>query len=101
LIIFIELKKTNIKKTYILFASVFAFCLSLAMQAQTRYLDNVGTEVSVIPNINYGNNVGIITQSPALEALYMDAYQLESDTTKDKPVVIMLHAGSFLPGVIN
>ena len=101
MIIFIELKKTNMKKTYILIASVFAMGFSVATQAQTRYLDDVGTEVSVIPNINYGNNVGIITQTPALETLYMDAYQLEGDTTSNKPVVIMLHTGSFLPGIVN
>ena len=89
------------KKTYILIASVFAMGFSGATQAQTRYLDDVGTEVSVIPNINYGNNVGIITQTPALEALYMDAYQLEGDTTSNKPVVIMLHTGSFLPAIVN
>ena len=89
------------KKTYILIAIVFAMGFSVATQAQTRYLDDVGTEVSVTPNINYGNNVGIITQTPALEALYMDAYQLEGDTTSNKPVVIMLHTGSFLPGIVN
>jgi len=89
------------KKTYILFASVFALGLSVATQAQTRYLDDIGTEISVTPNINYGNNVGVITQAPALEALYMDAYQLEGDTTSNKPVVILLHTGSFLPGIIN
>lgn len=89
------------KKTYILIASVFAMGFSGATQAQTRYLDDVGTEVSVIPNINYGNNVGIITQTPALEALYMDAYQLEGDTTSNKPIVIMLHTGSFLPAIVN
>ena len=101
MIIFIEIKKTNMKKTYILIASVFAMGYSVAIQAQTRYLDDVGTEVSVTPNINYGNNVGIITQAPALEALYMDAYQLEGDTTSNKPVVIMLHTGSFLPAIVN
>jgi dienelactone hydrolase len=101
MIIFIEIKKTNMKKTYILIASVFAMGYSVAIQAQTRYLDDVGTEVSVIPNIIYGNNVGIITQAPALEPLKMDVYQLEGDTTSNKPVVIMLHTGSFLPAIVN
>jgi len=50
MIIFIEIKKTNMKKTYILIASVFAMSYSVAIQAQTRYLDDVGTEVSVTPN---------------------------------------------------
>lgn len=88
-------------KTYLLLGSVFAMCLSLATQAQTRYLENVGTEVSVSTNIVYGNNVGILTQAAVLEELKMDMYQLEGDTTKNKPVVMMLHTGSFLPPIIN
>ncbi len=89
------------KKTYFLLAGIFALSLSVTTQAQTRYLDDIGTEISVSPNINYGNNVGILTQTPALEGLYMDAYQLSGDTTTNKPVVIMLHTGSFLPAIIN
>ena len=89
------------KKTYILLASVLTLGLSIATQAQTRYLDDIGTEVTVESNIVYGNNVGIITQVPALEGLYMDVYQLEGDTVNNKPVVIMLHTGSFLPAIVN
>ena len=90
------------KKSYILIASALIMGLSMTSQAQTRYLDDVGTDVSVIQNIVYGQNVGIITQSPVLEDLKMDIYHLEGDdTTMNKPVVIMLHTGSFLPAIAN
>ena len=48
------------------------------------------------------HNIGIISQTPALEELKMDLYQLAGDdTTTNKPVVIMLHTGSFLPAIAN
>ena len=70
--------------------------------AQTRYLDDVGDQIVVTSNIVYGSNIGIITQTPALEELKMDLYQLAGDDTiTNKPVVIMLHTGSFLPAIAN
>jgi hypothetical protein len=70
--------------------------------AQTRYLDDVGDQIVVTSNIVYGSNIGIISQTPALEELKMDLYQLAGDdTTTNKPVVIMLHTGSFLPAIAN
>ena len=70
--------------------------------AQTRYLEDVGDEIVVTSNVVYGTNIGIISQTPALEELKMDLYQLAGDdTTTNKPVVIMLHTGSFLPAIAN
>lgn len=89
------------KKTSILLGLMFTLYFSVSTLAQIRYLENVGTEVSVSTDIVYGSNVGILTQSPVLEEIKMDMYQLEGDTTKDKPVVLMLHTGSFLPKIIN
>ena len=70
--------------------------------AQTRYLDDVGDQIVVTSNVVYGSNIGIISQTPTLEELKMDLYQLAGDdTTTNKPVVIMLHTGSFLPAIVN
>ena len=70
--------------------------------AQTRYLDDVGDQIVVTSNVVYGSNIGIISQTPTLEELKMDLYQLAGDdTTTNKPVVIMLHTGSFLPAIAN
>jgi hypothetical protein len=70
--------------------------------AQTRYLEDVGDEIVVTSNVVYGSNIGIISQTPALEELKMDLYQLAGDDkTTNKPAVIMLHTGSFLPAIAN
>jgi len=69
--------------------------------AQTRYLDEIFNDVTVTSNIIYGSNIGIITQAPALEDLIMDVYEPTGDTQTDRPVVIMLHTGSFLPAIVN
>ena len=90
------------KKTYTLIASALIMGLSMTSKAQTRYLDDVGSDVAVIQDIVYGQNVGIITQSPVLEELKMDVYHLEGDEAIiNKPVVILLHTGSFLPAIAN
>ena len=76
-------------------------CFSLSANAQTRYVDEITQDVSVTPNVLYGTNIGIITQAPAQEDLYMDVYQPTGDTATNRPVVIVLHTGSFLPAIIN
>jgi hypothetical protein len=64
-------------------------------------VDEITQDVSVTPNVLYGTNIGIITQAPAQENLYMDVYQASGDTATNRPVVIVLHTGSFLPAIIN
>ena len=76
-------------------------CFSLSINAQTRYLEDTFTEVSVTSDVHYGTNIGIITEAPASEDLYLDIYEPTGDTETNRPVVIMLHTGSFLPAVIN
>ena len=41
------------------------------------------------------------TASPEMEDLLMDIYQPVGDTETNRPVVIMLHTGSFLPAIAN
>jgi hypothetical protein len=66
-----------------------------------RYVDEVFDNVVVSSNVMYGSNIGIITQAPALEDLHMDIYEPAGDTETNRPVVIMLHTGSFLPAIVN
>jgi dienelactone hydrolase len=73
----------------------------MSISAQTRYLDDIGETVSVSSDIVYGSNIGIITQAPVQEDLKMDVYTLDGDTVTDRPVVIMLHTGTFLPAIVN
>ena len=66
-----------------------------------RYVDEIFSEVTITSNVQYGENIGIITQAPALESLYMDVYTPTGDTETNRPVVVMLHTGSFLPAIVN
>jgi acetyl esterase/lipase len=72
-----------------------------SIMGQTRYLDNITEDVQITTNIEYGTNIGIITQAPALESLKMDVYTPATDTVTNRPVVFMLHTGSFLPAIVN
>jgi len=89
------------KKIYSRLLGVLLLCSSLVLNAQIRYLDDVFTEVKVTSDVIYGSNIGIITQAPALEDLKMDIYEPVGDTESNRPVVIMLHTGSFLPKIAN
>ncbi|MEE2931739.1 MAG: T9SS type A sorting domain-containing protein [Bacteroidota bacterium] len=73
--------------------------------SQTRYLDDIFTDVTVTPDINYATNISVLPAlqglPPAPEALYCDIYQPANDNITNRPVVILMHTGSFLPKVLN
>ena len=73
--------------------------------SQTRYVDEVFCDVETMENIVYGNNVSILPLlqggAPGAEDLEMDVYMPAGDTANNRPVVIILHTGSFLPAVAN
>lgn len=89
------------RKNYSYLLAAITCCLSMSINAQTRYVDDIGETVSVSSNVVYGSNIGIITQTPVQEDLLMDVYTLDGDTVTNRPVVIMLHTGSFLPAIVN
>lgn len=64
-------------------------------KAQTRYVDNIFTNVQVDTNVIYGSNVPF-GSSVAMD-LKCDIYQPMGDSVFNRPVIIFLHAGSFLP----
>ena len=66
-----------------------------------RYVDEIFSDVTISSNVQYGSNIGILTQAPVLEDLYMDIYEPTGDTETNRPVVVMLHTGSFLPAIVN
>ena len=70
--------------------------------AQTRYLDNVFTDATVTSDVVYGINVSVLTGLPGgPSALKMDVYEPSGDTETNRPVVIVMHTGNFLPAVYN
>jgi len=73
--------------------------------SQERYIDNIFSEVEVSSDVVYGNNVTVfptlLGQPPTTQDLIMDIYTPVGDTETNRPVVILLHTGSFLPLILN
>lgn len=68
---------------------------------QTRYLDEVFSDVTVTSNVIYGQNYSVLTGSPILANLPMDVYEPTGDTETERPLIVFLHTGSFLPRYLN
>ena len=68
-----------------------------------RYLTPIFPSASVTPSVVYANNIQVLTGTPVAVDLKMDVYQPSGapDPLTQRPVVIILHTGSFLPPVIN
>ncbi|MEM9718490.1 MAG: T9SS type A sorting domain-containing protein [Bacteroidota bacterium] len=75
--------------------------LSIGLFAQTRYMDEVFSEVSVEADIVFSTNFGFFSGFAAEDTLKMDIYQPMGDTVSSRPLIILMHPGSFLPKGIN
>lgn len=81
------------KKIYLTLAATFLS--SLMVFGQTRYIDNMFSEVTVVKDVQYG--VGPTTQGQPGTALKCDMYLPTGDSKTDRALVIVAHGGSFLP----
>ncbi len=91
--------------------NIFTLLLALftvgSVAAQSRYLDEVFTDVDITLDVTYAQNYSFLSGSPALQDLQMDVYEPADDTTGGtyfdgaRPVVIFMHPGSFLPKGLN
>lgn len=66
-----------------------------------RYITEVFSNVTVTDTVTFGTNISILTGSPQQQTLKMDVYEPTGDTASERPVVIFLHTGSFLPQGLN
>jgi hypothetical protein len=68
-----------------------------------RYLTEIFPTISRTPSIQYGSNYSFLSGTPTLSPLLMDVYEPDTliDTQTARPLVVVLHTGSFLPPVIN
>jgi hypothetical protein len=100
------IKSVNMKilNSFLIFFLLGTFCVAKAQESQ-RYLDPVFDEVDVIPNAVYGQNYTVLTLGVTghtnLQPLFMDVYLPRGDTATNRPLVIYLHTGNFLPTVLN
>jgi hypothetical protein len=76
---------------------------SLSLNAQKdRYLKPIFGKVNVQENVAYGANVSILPlvlgkTTPKLDTLVMDVYTPDGDASKNRPLIVYLPTGNFLP----
>lgn len=89
---------TNYFIAIVLLASTTAY-------GQQRYQDRVFTDIKVTNNVTYGWNHTVLgwggTPPLPVDSLKMDVYEPNNDTAAARPLIILMHAGSFLPKGIN
>lgn len=78
----------------LLSASALMFTASFA---QNRYVDEVFTGVDITSDVKYAENYSVLTGTPVLTNLLMDVYEPQGDTITERPLIVLAHAGSFLP----
>ena len=70
-----------------------------------RYIDEVFNCVDVTSNVVYGQNVTVLPllqgAPPSAQPLVCDIYQPEGDTEENRPLIIYIHTGNFLPQYLN
>lgn len=81
---------------------LMASLMAVNTQAQSvRYLDEIFNSVTVDTSVMYGSNKSYFTAFNGLDTLRMDIYRPAGDTATHRPVIILMHAGSFLPGTLT
>lgn len=80
---------------------IFLAFFAWSVQAQTRYLDEVFSDVQVTPDVTYGVNATLlyftVFNQAIPEALKCDIYEPVGDTASVRPLVVYLHTGNFGP----
>ncbi len=66
-----------------------------------RYLTEVFSEVEVTSNVIYGQNYTVITGTPNMQPLALDFYEPAGDVLEERPLIIVVPTGSFLPRYYN
>ncbi|MCK6611442.1 MAG: T9SS type A sorting domain-containing protein [Bacteroidia bacterium] len=97
------------KKLLSTFALGAALITAGNLNAQTRYMDEVFSDVSKTSNIVYDSNYAInilygnVPGLPPIfkEGLKCDVYTPVGDTETKRPLIILAHTGSYLPAVVN
>ncbi|MEM7659581.1 MAG: hypothetical protein AAF399_25930, partial [Bacteroidota bacterium] len=81
--------------------------LPLFGQAQMRYQDAIFTDVDSTADVVYGNNIDIypiilgLSTTPVPSDLKMDIYEPAGDTATNRPVIVLIHTGTYFDPVLN
>ena len=95
--------KTTLQSVF----TIALLSLGLSVSAQTRYLDDVFPAAHVTSDVTYATNISILPVLtggvPGPATLNCDIYEPGGiwDSITNRPVIILVHTGSFLPAVVN
>lgn len=83
------------------FTLAFFSLIVMGLNAQTRYVDEIFTDVDVQSDVVYANNVTVLTGMPVPVDLFLDIYTPAGDTETNRPLIKVFHTGNFLPPLVN
>lgn len=90
------------KKSLQLLSLAVAITLIPGISSAQRYLSEVFSSVTVTTNVQYGENVSVFPgPTPTLIPLVADVYEPAGDVLAQRPLIVFMHTGSFLPKYIN
>ena len=95
--------KTTLQSVF----TIALLSLGLSVSAQTRYLDDIFPTAHVTSDVVYATNISILPMlqglPPGPATLKCDIYEPGGiwDSITNRPVIILIHTGSFLPAVLN
>ena len=91
------------KRSLLTIALLTSLVLSQTQGIAQRYLNYVFPSASVTADSAYASNIQVLTGTPTAVTLRMDVYEPAGafDPLTERPLIIYLHTGSFLPAVIN
>lgn len=76
--------------------------LTVSVQAQERYVDEVFDDVTVTDTLGYGENTTVILAPNFIKRpLFYNFYEPTGDTEDLRPLIILFHTGNFLPRLVN
>ena len=75
--------------------------IGIGLWGQERYADEIFSDVTVTADVMFSDNFGFFSGFQALDTLRMDIYEPMGDTMSNRPLIILMHPGSFLPKGVN
>ncbi|MDQ3051100.1 MAG: T9SS type A sorting domain-containing protein [Bacteroidota bacterium] len=90
------------KRTLLNLSIGIALLLLPGVTMAQRYLSEVFSSVTVTTNVQYGENISVFPPpTPTNIPLIMDVYEPAGDLVTERPLIIFMHTGSYLPRYIN
>ncbi len=90
------------KRNLLKLSTALMMLLLPGITSAQRYLTETFSNVTVTPNITYGENISVFPPpTPTNIPLVMDVYEPTGDVLAQRPLIIFMHTGSYLPKYIN